>query len=173
MFDIGFPELLLVSVIALVVIGPEKLPETIRTLSLWVGRLKRSLATIRSEIEAEIGADDIKRQLRDESVLQGMKETKVQLEEIIDTTRNDLTAISRSVTSIAHNGDALDPGGSSQDGDAESQAGNTKSQDSQTGSQHNDAGSPDSDSPSSITESDKSNPDPVSHTRMKDDGRGG
>jgi len=100
MFDIGFPELLLVSVIALVVIGPEKLPETIRTLSLWLGRLKRSLATIKSEIEAEIGADDIRRQLRDESVLQGIEDTKVQLEEIIDTTKNDLNAINQSVRGL-------------------------------------------------------------------------
>lgn len=106
MFDIGFPELLLVSVIALIVIGPEKLPETIRTLSLWLGRLKRSLATIKSEIEAEIGADDIRRQLRDESVLQEIKDTKLQLEDIIDSTRNDLAAIGRSVTSKTQIDDA-------------------------------------------------------------------
>jgi|TARA_Y100000310_G_scaffold345773_1_gene469671 sec-independent protein translocase protein TatB len=105
MFDIGFPELLLVSVIALVVIGPEKLPETIRTLSLWLGRLKRSLATIKSEIEAEIGADDIRRQLREESVLGELKDTKVQLEEVIDTTRKDLTAIVQSAA------DGTDPDG--------------------------------------------------------------
>lgn len=106
MFDIGFPELLLVSVIALIVIGPEKLPETIRTLSLWLGRLKRSLATIKSEIEAEIGADDIRRQLRDESVLQEIKDTKLQLEDIIDSTRNDLAAIGRSATSKTQIDDA-------------------------------------------------------------------
>ena len=41
MFDIGFPELLLISVVALLVIGPEKLPDTIRTVSLWVGRIQR------------------------------------------------------------------------------------------------------------------------------------
>ena len=51
MFDIGFPELVVVSVVALLVIGPEKLPEAIRTMSLWVGRIQRSFASIRREIE--------------------------------------------------------------------------------------------------------------------------
>jgi len=46
MFDIGFPELIVVSIVALLVIGPDKLPETLRSLFLWVGRLRRSLANI-------------------------------------------------------------------------------------------------------------------------------
>ena len=58
MLDIGFWELLLVSVIALIFIGPEKLPEAIRTVTLWVGRFRRSLTNLRNEIENEIGADD-------------------------------------------------------------------------------------------------------------------
>ena len=67
MFDIGFPELLLISVVALVVIGPEKLPETVRTVALWIGRLKRSLSNIRLELENEIGADEIRQQLHNEN----------------------------------------------------------------------------------------------------------
>ena len=62
MFDIGFPELVVISVVALLVIGPEKLPETIRTISLWIGRIQRSFASIRREIESEIGADEIRQQ---------------------------------------------------------------------------------------------------------------
>ena len=63
MLDIGFPELVLISIVALLVIGPEKLPETIRTISLWVGRFQRSFTNIRKEIEDEIGADEIRQQL--------------------------------------------------------------------------------------------------------------
>ena len=69
MFDIGFPELLLVSVVALLVIGPDKLPETVRTVALWVGRIRRGLANIKAEIENEIGADEIRQQLHNESIL--------------------------------------------------------------------------------------------------------
>ena len=97
MFDIGFPELLLVSVIALVVIGPEKLPGTIRTLSLWLGRLRHSLMTIRDEIEAELGAEEIKRQLREDSALRGIKETREELDEMISSAQRDMREIKSSV----------------------------------------------------------------------------
>jgi sec-independent protein translocase protein TatB len=81
MFDIGFPELVVVSVVALLVIGPKKLPETIRTISLWVGRIKRGFASIRSEIESEVGADEIRQQLHNEGIMKELKETKKNLQE--------------------------------------------------------------------------------------------
>lgn len=80
MFDIGFTELLLCLVVALVVIGPEQLPGTVRTVALWIGRLKRSLAETRSEIERQIGADDIRRQLHNEEIMRNIEETRLQLE---------------------------------------------------------------------------------------------
>ena len=73
MFDIGFTELLLVAVVTLLVIGPEKLPETLRTLGLWLGRLRRSFVAVKSEIEREIGMDDVRRQLHNEAIMDEMK----------------------------------------------------------------------------------------------------
>ena len=90
MFDIGFPELLIVSVVALLVIGPEKLPETIRSLSLWIGRFRRSLSNLRMEIENEIGADEIRQQLHNESIMQSLKETKTEIDVAIRETENTL-----------------------------------------------------------------------------------
>jgi sec-independent protein translocase protein TatB len=104
MFDIGFPELLLVSVIALLVIGPEKLPQTIKTLSLWLGRFKASLSSIKSEIEAEIGADEIRQQIHNESILKELKESKQHLEGIVDDTKNtlkNLTEPTRDLTDLS------------------------------------------------------------------------
>ena len=66
-------ELLLVAFVALLVIGPERLPETLRTLGLWLGRLTRSFNSVKSEIEKEIGMDEIRRQLHNESVMAEMK----------------------------------------------------------------------------------------------------
>ena len=83
MFDIGFTELLLCLVIALVVIGPEQLPETVRTIGLWIGRLKRSLRDTRSEIERQIGADDIRRQLHNEEIMRSLEETRRNMENAI------------------------------------------------------------------------------------------
>ena len=76
MLDIGFPELLMISVVALLVIGPEKLPETIRTISLWIGRIQRTFSNLRQEIENEIGTDQIKTQLSNENILEDLEEAK-------------------------------------------------------------------------------------------------
>lgn len=79
MFDISVTELMLVSVIALLVIGPERLPETIRSIMLWLGRIRRTFTSIKTEIEQEIGADEIRRQLHNESILKEIKESKNQI----------------------------------------------------------------------------------------------
>ena len=93
MFDIGFPELLIVAIVALVVIGPEKLPETVRTVALWVGRIRRSLANIKMELEQEIGADDIRRQLHNESIMSQLKETKTDLDNLIKDANGSINEI--------------------------------------------------------------------------------
>ena len=69
MFGISFSELLLVGLVALLVLGPERLPGAARTAGLWVGRLKRSFNAIKTEVEREIGADEIRRQLHNEHIL--------------------------------------------------------------------------------------------------------
>lgn len=57
MFGISFSELLLVGLVALLVLGPERLPGAARTAGLWIGRLKRSFNSIKMEVEREIGAE--------------------------------------------------------------------------------------------------------------------
>ncbi|HCL77401.1 Sec-independent protein translocase protein TatB [Stutzerimonas nitrititolerans] len=83
MFDIGFTELLLVGLVALVVLGPERLPGAVRTTGLWVGRLKRSFSNIKAEVEREIGADEIRRQLHNERILDLEREMKTMKESIM------------------------------------------------------------------------------------------
>ena len=73
MFDIGFPELMLVAIVGLLVIGPERLPEALRTLGLWLGRMRRSFTTVKTEVEKEIGMDEVRRQLHNEAVMDEMK----------------------------------------------------------------------------------------------------
>ena len=73
MFDVGFPELILVAVVGLLVIGPERLPEALRTLGLWFGRMRRSFISVKTEIEKEIGMDEVRRQLHNEAVMDEMK----------------------------------------------------------------------------------------------------
>lgn len=76
MFDVGFSELLLVGLVALLVLGPERLPVAARMAGLWIGRLKRSFNGLKAEVEREIGADEIRRQLHNEHILELEREMK-------------------------------------------------------------------------------------------------
>ncbi len=88
MFDIGFPELVLISIVALLILGPERLPDAVRTMALWVGRIRRSYAKLRNEIENEIGADEIRAQLRNEEIMKELEESRTIIKETIHDTGN-------------------------------------------------------------------------------------
>jgi len=88
MFDIGFPELLIIGIVSLIVIGPAQLPQTIRAIALWIGRFKRGFSDLRSEIERGIGADEIKQQLHNEAILKEIEKSKA----AIAQTTQDATA---------------------------------------------------------------------------------
>ncbi len=60
MFDVGFAELLVIGVVAIVVIGPDKLPQVARFLGSIVGRMQRYVASVKSEMEREIRLDQLK-----------------------------------------------------------------------------------------------------------------
>lgn len=96
MFDISFLEIVVIAVIALLVLGPDKLPGAIRTAGLWIGRLKRSFNNIRSEIEREVGADEIRRQLRNEAIMDKIKNTRSQVTQSIDSVKEEVKSVSDS-----------------------------------------------------------------------------
>ncbi len=67
MLDIGAAELLLVAIIGLVVIGPERLPRVARTVGLWVRRVKGQVTSIQADINRELELEDLKRSLEERS----------------------------------------------------------------------------------------------------------
>lgn len=73
MFDIGFPEFFIAALVALLVLGPERLPGALRTLGLWIGRLRRSYYNVKTEVEREIGMDEVRRQLHNEQVMEDIR----------------------------------------------------------------------------------------------------
>ena len=99
MFDIGFAELLVIAVLGLLILGPERLPGAIRTTSLWIGRLRRSFNDIRSEIEKEVGADEIRRQLHNESILASLKETKNSVNKELNSAGEQISEMENSILS--------------------------------------------------------------------------
>ena len=66
MFDMGFTELMLIGIVALVVIGPERLPGVARTAGKYFGRLKRFMTTIKADVEQELRADELRAILADQ-----------------------------------------------------------------------------------------------------------
>ena len=60
MFDLGFTEMMLIGIVALVVIGPERLPSVARTAGKYLGRLKRFMTTVKADVEQELRADELR-----------------------------------------------------------------------------------------------------------------
>lgn len=96
MFDIGFLELVLLGFVSLVVLGPERMPGAIRTVSLWIGRLRRSFNNVKQDIEREIGADEIRRQLRNEAIMEKFKQTKAQVNDTLNVVRKETEELRKS-----------------------------------------------------------------------------
>ena len=91
MFDIGFAELLLIGVVGLLVVGPEQLPASVRTVLAWVNRLRRSFDQIRSEVRRELHNDEIMQKLKAESqqLEQQVRKTTQSVEQEIQALSNE------------------------------------------------------------------------------------
>lgn len=61
MFDVGFSEMMVIAVVALVVIGPERLPRVARTLGFWFGRLQRYVNDVKADISREVELEDLRK----------------------------------------------------------------------------------------------------------------
>jgi sec-independent protein translocase protein TatB len=65
MFDVGFSELLVIAVVALLVLGPERLPKAARFAGLWVRRARAQWNSVKAEFERDLADEDLKRSLRE------------------------------------------------------------------------------------------------------------
>ena len=99
MFDIGFSELLVIGLVALIVIGPEKLPRMARTLGHLAGRLQRYVADVKADINREIELEEL-RKMRDSmqqaasnfesSVQSEVNKTETELNKSVEAATQDL-----------------------------------------------------------------------------------
>lgn len=92
MFDVGFWEILLILVLALVVIGPERLPGAARQAGLFVGKARRYIEGVRNEVESELDINEFKRMLHNQEVQ--INELQQQLKTGVDDIRSDLPDVS-------------------------------------------------------------------------------
>ena len=109
MFNIHSTEILLILIVALIVICPDKLPSAIRTASLWIGRFRRSFYKVKAEVERELNTDEIRRQLHNESVMAQIEDAKTKVDKVAKDTET-------SVNSLVNTED-FDPGASASTAD--------------------------------------------------------
>ena len=93
MFDFGFSELVVVAVVALIVLGPERLPKAARFAGLWVRRARAQWYSVKSELESELADEDLKRSLR---------QMKDELHEARTRLKEDSDALARGADSLGH-----------------------------------------------------------------------
>ena len=97
MFDIGFLELLLLGVVGLLVLGPERLPKAARTLGLWVGKVKRTVSGMQKEINAQLEAEELRQKL---------KEQQTKLDESLGRAKRDVERLAEEDTPPRQRDDA-------------------------------------------------------------------
>jgi sec-independent protein translocase protein TatB len=91
MFDIGFSELLVIAVVALIVLGPERLPKAARLAGLWVRRARAQWYSVKAELEHDLAADELKRSLRDTG--SALRSAEAQLQATGQELRHGLDAL--------------------------------------------------------------------------------
>lgn len=87
MFDIGFAEMLVIGVVALLVLGPERLPKAMRTVGAFIRKARRGFDDLRYEVEREIELEELKKQVRE---IPTPSEVVQQLVEPLDQAKRDL-----------------------------------------------------------------------------------
>ena len=110
MLDIGFAELLVISAVALFVVGPERLPSAIRSISLWLGRVRRGFEEIKS---------DVSRELHNEEVMRALKESRDEVQDLTDVSS------ALSLTENSDKSDASLPEGAAKSTTSESESNTT------------------------------------------------
>lgn len=97
MFDMGFAEMLIIGIVALLVIGPERLPSVARKAGTYVAKIKRFVSNVKSDVEREFRTDELK------DMLKKQQEELSSLKDIVNETKKDvdLGSIEKSVRESA------------------------------------------------------------------------
>lgn len=90
MFDVGFSELVMVGLIALLVIGPERLPKAARIAGFWVGKARSTIASVKAEIKHELHAEEMRQILQQQSIAADLQEIAKDTQNAVDDISNNL-----------------------------------------------------------------------------------
>ncbi|KAB2321169.1 twin-arginine translocase subunit TatB [Betaproteobacteria bacterium SCN1] len=103
MFDIGFTELLVIGVVALIVIGPERLPKVARTAGHLYGRMQRYVTTVKADISREIQLDEMRKVGEDfkQSIESAASEVEQKATAVDDYLRSETSNLDKMVSAMA------------------------------------------------------------------------
>ncbi len=90
MFDLGFWELALIGVIALLVVGPERLPAMARSVGLWVGRIRRYVSHVKDDIEREIRAEELREMMQESSRIESLDEELSETRDVLKSVEKEI-----------------------------------------------------------------------------------
>ncbi len=76
MFDVGFSELVMVGLVSLLVIGPERLPKVARVAGFWIGKIQQMIANVKVEISQELHAEEIRQLLKENETMAYLNDEK-------------------------------------------------------------------------------------------------
>ena len=100
MFDIGFAELIIIGVVGLLVIGPERLPGTVRTAVVWLNRIKRGFNDVKQEVQQE---------LHNDAVMQELRKTGEQLKDEAGALQKDISDSTKALSDAVAPNDTTPP----------------------------------------------------------------
>lgn len=90
MFDVGFSELCMVALVALLVIGPERLPKVARLAGFWLGKTRNMIASVKAEINAELQAEEMRQLLKEQAGLDELQKMQDDFSEAANTVKASL-----------------------------------------------------------------------------------
>jgi len=105
MFDIGFFELVVVAVVALLVLGPERLPHAVRMAGAFMGKARRMMNSVRDEFEREVQLSEMQQRIKEQLEKSGLEDARKALEDTrksIEDTHNILSRDVAAKASIDH-----------------------------------------------------------------------
>lgn len=88
MFESSFLEMLVIGIVALLVIGPERLPTVARTVGRWIGKVRRFVATTRADLERELHTDELRDMLYKQE--EELRNLKIMMQEKSEAVRKEL-----------------------------------------------------------------------------------
>lgn len=98
MFDVGFTEILLIGIVSLIVIGPERLPAVARTAGQWIGKLQRFVRGVKTDLASELETGDLKKLIGDQ------REQINELRTMVTSAKKDFETTTKDVVKSAKAG---------------------------------------------------------------------